>query len=267
MFRQGNGKAILKTEKNSIDRKQKRVRKRQKSKKAENGRLLRLMTVSLFIILLAFFVLLNSVASVDDEKKTAVIGSVVQSFGGYQSAGEMGTIPVTGSPGEIGAVDFTPLSKHMKSGTDVIDIHAAPGKSVMTIPAFLIFEKGGTAVKPSARPLLSGIAGVIVKNPYPVDIAAYTDTLPPQGSLLTNRELSMLRAVSVMKFLVEKASVNPDSLTACGWGSWKPAFSNETPQTSIMNRRVEIVFNTRQTFDKPSGVFTFRDFFFRVREK
>ena len=56
--------------------------RRTKEDNANQGSsLLQMMTISLFIILLAFFILLNAIAVIDSQKRRVALGSVLKSFG------------------------------------------------------------------------------------------------------------------------------------------------------------------------------------------
>ncbi len=58
------------------------AKKNQGSEDDGENTMIQIMTISLFIILLAFFILLNSIAVVDVKKQRIVVGSIVENFGG-----------------------------------------------------------------------------------------------------------------------------------------------------------------------------------------
>ena len=67
----------------------------------------------------------------------------------------------------------------------------------------------------------------------------------PIGPELRNRfpsnwELSTARATGVVRYLVAQG-VNPNSISAEGFGDSRPVASNDTPQGRGKNRRVEII--------------------------
>jgi len=76
-------------------------------------------------------------------------------------------------------------------------------------------------------------------------VSGHTDDAPPSQRLAatfpTNWELSVARAVNVVRFLGEKASVPAGRLVAAGHGDTKPIASNATPQGRARNRRIEIL--------------------------
>jgi OOP family OmpA-OmpF porin len=100
------------------------------------------------------------------------------------------------------------------------------------------FDSGSANIKPVSYPVLVEIAGVLNQNPdLKVEIQGHTDSA---GSRALNDKLSADRADAVEAYLIEEGGVNPDQLTATGYGPSKPLVSNDTPEGRARNRRVEI---------------------------
>jgi outer membrane protein OmpA-like peptidoglycan-associated protein len=68
-----------------------------------------------------------------------------------------------------------------------------------------------------------------------IEIAGYTDNT---GDSQANVALSQQRADAVRNALI-KAGVNPDMLTAKGYGSANPVASNDSAEGRFSNRRIE----------------------------
>lgn len=80
--------------------------------------------------------------------------------------------------------------------------------------------------------------GQVMKQ-YPdinVEINGHTDNV---GSEALNNRLSQARADAVVKYLVDKHSIDASRLTAKGFGFSQPVASNETAAGRAQNRRVE----------------------------
>jgi outer membrane protein OmpA-like peptidoglycan-associated protein len=69
-------------------------------------------------------------------------------------------------------------------------------------------------------------------------IEGYTDNV---GGAAKNQALSEKRAEAVKTYLVSNSGVPAERLTAKGFGSSKPAASNDTEAGRQKNRRVELV--------------------------
>jgi chemotaxis protein MotB len=61
-----------------------------------------------------------------------------------------------------------------------------------------------------------------------------------RAGIADNLDLSSRRAASVVTFLTSKG-VNPNILSAKGFGATHPVAPNDTPQGRAQNRRIEIV--------------------------
>jgi chemotaxis protein MotB len=61
----------------------------------------------------------------------------------------------------------------------------------------------------------------------------------------TNWELSVARASSVARFLVEDMKMNPQQFVVSGYSSFRPMRSNTNARNRAVNRRVEIIISKR----------------------
>ena len=57
----------------------------------------------------------------------------------------------------------------------------------------------------------------------------------------TNWELSTARATAVVRFLQDKAEINPERLSAVGFSYYKPIADNDTEDGRAQNRRIELI--------------------------
>ncbi|HIJ55057.1 MAG TPA: OmpA family protein [Deltaproteobacteria bacterium] len=231
-----------------------------------------MMTISLFIILLAFFILLNTIAVIDDQKKLAVMDSLLGSFGVLTG----GTSVVMGSGGNMALPEMAKISSHvdfsdlMVGNEDIIKLITVKTDyrgTVLSIPTDLLFEKKASRLKPEGLKILDGLHGAIRKNEFPVEIVGHTDNrLPQMETGVSNRELSSIRSLRILQHVLNRGSVKPDRITAFGWGQYRPVVTNKTRETREHNRRMDIQFIHDGVAEKPRGIFTFRKFFFNVFE-
>jgi chemotaxis protein MotB len=109
----------------------------------------------------------------------------------------------------------------------------------------LLFDSGGADLKQDASPLLGAIASLIRKTGREVVIEGHTDNLPLRGGhYASNIELSAARAARVYAWLQAEEAMDPGRMTASGYGEYRPAASNATPEGRARNRRVDILFVT-----------------------
>jgi chemotaxis protein MotB len=235
------------------------------------------MMISLFLILLTFFILLNSIASVDEQKKLIGIGSVLGAFGALpggisaSNTGESVTGPFATTTNERpDIVELLSLMDRMMVGQ--VRRESSNDKEVITINESVLFGVDKRQLKPSAFPLLNTICGIMRKGDYPVEIVGHTDSRPGENKgFRSNWELSGLMAMQVLKYLVGKGGISAERLSAYGRGSTCPISSNDTRESRAQNRRVEVIldFNAplyvKRIFKKtPAGNFTYKDFDFKL---
>jgi chemotaxis protein MotB len=109
----------------------------------------------------------------------------------------------------------------------------------------LLFPEGGWELHRAGEGTLNKIVPTLqsLQNQR-INVEGFTDNVPI-GPELRNRfpsnwELSAARATGVVRYLVAQG-VNPNILSAQGFGDSRPAASNDTAQGRAKNRRVEIV--------------------------
>ncbi|MEJ2657224.1 MAG: OmpA family protein [Desulfobacterales bacterium] len=238
------------------------------------------MTVSLFLILLTFFILLNSIAVIDDHRTRLAIGSLIGAFGG---------LPGGLSPMESGKSVLPPSAPMIEEELTLEqlmsyvqrDITGLSGKikietdreeKTIIINENALFNEKEHKLKPSIRPFLDKIGRIIHKGDFPVKIAGYTDNVVKvNNGYQSNWELSSIMALTVLKYFVSECSILPARLTAYGCGSNRPVVSNETRLSRAQNKRVEIhliykppAYIKRIFEKKPSGFFTYKKFDFKI---
>jgi len=102
----------------------------------------------------------------------------------------------------------------------------------------VLFDTGKYDLRPEAREKLAKLSGIILAHPgLRLAIEGYTDST---GGDELNRKLSQDRADAVRGYLTEEG-LNPDSVTAQGFGKTEPVADNNTAAGRQKNRRVEIV--------------------------
>jgi chemotaxis protein MotB len=244
------------------------ARKKKAQAETKSDGLIQVMTISLFIILLAFFILLNSIATIDDQKVKKVMGSVVEQFGGERPTETSGTAPEEVFIDGVSPVDLADLTTGESGARDDISVRSTTKKTTLSIQEDLLFSGYATRINPQGRTILDKLVRTISTNDFPVDISGHTDDSPmPSDMGMNNRELSTLRSVTVMEYLVAQGSVPAERLTACGWGGLKPVTSNATARSRRLNRRIDVTFTHDKSFEKPKGIFIFKDFFFNVKDR
>jgi chemotaxis protein MotB len=106
----------------------------------------------------------------------------------------------------------------------------------------VLFDSGLAELKPAATPVLSKVAEILrQERVHQVMVEGHTDPVPIAGSVFpTNWELSTARASRVVRFLIGQG-VASRRLSAAGYAYLHPIATNATAAGRSRNRRVEIV--------------------------
>ena len=103
--------------------------------------------------------------------------------------------------------------------------------------ATALFDTNSSYIMGSATTLLDEVVTILQENPeMKLEIQGHADNT---GTPEYNLWLSERRARRVMDYLVSKG-IDPDRLTAKGYGSTQPVVSNDTAEGRARNRRVEL---------------------------
>lgn len=127
---------------------------------------------------------------------------------------------------------------------DQAEIKQLQGELKVAILNEILFPEGGWQLHRQGEQTLNKLVPTL-KNLTQTQIVVdgYTDNLPIGPELKarfpSNWELSAARATSVVRYL-QAQGVNPDLMSAQGFGETHPAASNDTPQGRAKNRRIEI---------------------------
>jgi chemotaxis protein MotB len=119
----------------------------------------------------------------------------------------------------------------------------------------VLFAPGSASLGPAGQAELAKLGAVLreIEGEMPEDlkwivrIDGHTDKIPVGTGkrYRDNWELSQGRALSVVKYLVERENVPPARLAATGFGEFQPIDDGETPEELARNRRIEFKFTER----------------------
>lgn len=232
----------------------------------------------LLTLLLAFFVVMYSISSVNAGKYRVLSNSLYAAFRGQPRSLtpiQIGRTQIgPGSlPGAVPGTHVVPtrIPKHapqtplnaapapvhdpflgrIAAGVDsamgalmhrhLVMMHREAGMIEVQFSTDLLFPSGSAHLSPSAVAAITHLAGVLQQYPNPVRVEGFTDNVPIRTvQFASNWELSAARAGSVVHIL-SAHGVAPSRLAVIGFGAQRPIASNQTASGREANRRVVVV--------------------------
>lgn len=204
---------------------------------------------ALTMILLAFFILLNSMASPDQRRTKMAIGSLMGSFGilpdgtGLMNEGldaPSGNIIMSGIKKETFLSSLGSMFRGA-TATGKMKIMTDRTRVVLAFDSDFLFPSGVSEVNPAAFPYLDEIGHAMQILRTPVRIEGHTDSTPGK-SPMDNWRISAQRAISVLRYLRDGCHVDAKLLSAVGYADTRPA-GGKAKATGPEHRRVEIIMD------------------------
>lgn len=122
------------------------------------------------------------------------------------------------------------------------------GKVYVSLEEKLLFKSGSITVEPKGISALKKLAKVLEQNPdINITIEGHTDTDPviPSAAMKDNWDLSVKRATSIVRILLDGTHIDPKRLIASGRGEYMPVDPGKTPEAKQKNRRTEIILTPK----------------------
>lgn len=121
-------------------------------------------------------------------------------------------------------------------------------------PSEVLFAPGSATLNPEGQAQVARVATVIrevmQEIPPEVDwvlrVDGHTDKTPvTRGGWRDNWELSLARALSVVRYMNQVEGIPADRLAATGFGEFRPIDPGDSPEALARNRRIELKFTER----------------------
>lgn len=222
-------------------------------------------------LLLAFFVVMYSISSVNEGKYKVLSDSLEGIFKGADYRFKpvvVGDIKGADSKQDVGLLEHMPsqdkttneptLDDDVPSELQQIrrdankefqkliadgDLKVASNELwvEIEIQSNLLFASGSAEPSLDADPILEAVAELLKQYPNPIHVEGFTDDQPIEGGrFLSNWELSAARAAGVVRML-SHFGIAPERMAAVGYGQYQPKVSNLTARGRAINRRVKII--------------------------
>ena len=228
-----------------------RLRKRGAEQKLETAGMMRwlLTYADMITLLLALFIILFSISTINKVKFQALVHSIA---GGFDNDWAINQPPNGGSNGSQSLnassnipaiqkqlqqyINANKLEKQVQTRLD----HRGLVITLLSDKAY--YNSGSAELRPQTKVILDKVDTFLKQNSYMIRVEGNTDNVPiDTGSYPSNWELSTARATNVVRYLVEKDGLNPSRISAAGYGEFRPRKPNVSDENRAGNRRVDIV--------------------------
>jgi chemotaxis protein MotB len=119
------------------------------------------------------------------------------------------------------------------------------GQVYVSLEEKLLFKSGSYEIDANGLAALRKLGSLLEKNQdITITIEGHTDDVPyhsASGLLKDNWDLSVKRATTVVRALIEDTNINPKRLIASGRSEYIPVDSHNTAEARQKNRRTEII--------------------------
>lgn len=267
---------------------------KRKKRKAEGGGAAWLVTFAdMMTLMLTFFVLLVSMAVIDERRKLVVIGSIMGAFGPMERSWDYRSVrdqKRTVEPGPMDLEDTDDLEPMKEAPWEDVqeDLNFQSNRfvDIISINDRLLFAPGEHALQPKGVEVLDRLLPFLLNVDYPLLLAGHTASMREEEGedykVVTDREgldpsweLSFLRVMAVYRHYVE-LGMDPEKLRVEAFGRFRTRYPENTAEGRARNRRVDIVLDRRnerwiesvaRTVERRregDSRFRFRDFFFKL---
>lgn len=214
-------------------------------------------------LLFAFFVVMYSISSVNEEKYKTFGNSLSAAFAKQPVSASTGIVVSQQDQTLKALVDMRTarlgeqqrkVQERMKNLTGglsqvmaalikqrTVNINQTKRGVVIDISASTLFRTGEATLQPGMSDVLRQVAAVLSKEELPIEVEGHSDDIPiATAQFPSNWELSSARASSVVRMLIDNG-VPAKRLAAVGLASSQPLVPNDTPENRARNRRVTIM--------------------------
>lgn len=215
----------------------------------------------LITLLLALFIVMYAISQIDSQKFEKVSEALNGILKGNESILEnpnnIDNLPGHGimKIGNLKSIQslinerFKSVAKDNEVKTEVTERGL-----VVHIMESALFDEGSAELRFKAMDILDIIYQEIHTLPNHIRIEGHTDDRDISTvQYPSNWELSAARASSVVRYLIDNYGMEPNKLSALGYGEYRPIKPNNTIENRAQNRRVDIVVLTDELSSKEPG--------------
>ncbi len=200
-------------------------------------------------LLLAFFIILFSISTINKVKLQRLVHDV---GGGFNNVDAINN-PPNGKNDSTTKDTLQSMQTTIQSFVDKNKIQkqvqtkiVKEGKKRELVISLLsdkpVYDSGSADLHDETKKVLDEVSLQLRGRQNQVRVEGNTDNVPIANSQFpSNWELSSARATGVARYLVEQKGLSPLRISALGYGEYRPKYPNDTDAHRAGNRRVDVV--------------------------
>jgi len=196
-------------------------------------------------LLMVFFIVLFAMSNLDAKKYQSLAESLNDVFVGQKAildAPSQSVIP-SQSSNELAEMEKQLRDTISEQGlVSKVTINYESEGIVLSFQDTVLFDLGSANLRSEAVSVIEKVTGILSKIPLKIRVEGNTDDLPIHTAQFpSNWELSVARATSVVRIMIQNTKMNPNLISIVGHGEYKPVAPNDSAENRQQNRRVDIV--------------------------
>lgn len=209
-------------------------------------------------LLLTFFVLLLSFATMDIVKFRDAMGSINEALGFMQSQSAIFKHSPNAAPVEKQASSTVPQTKSSLLVNELnefivqnelqedAEVEASDRGVILRVRGRMLFQPHMAELKHESQTVFEKISELMKDFSGNLSIEGHTDNIPASGGKFSSKwEISAARAYASLTFLREKEAVDLKRMHIAGLGDIHPLAPNDTPEGRAKNSRIEFIFHEK----------------------
>ena len=226
--------------------------------KNERGDSTTVLFTTLNMVLLAFFIVLNSLSVKDDNRSRKALGSFLGTVGilpgGLSPSTGKGNNTVPPSS-ELQARNFSimefirKLEKFSleKDIADEVILNIGKDGVLLILSGDLAFEKGKAEISPKAQEIIQRLIPLLVAISGEINIIGHASQGGHKtGDFPNEATLSIARSGNTARLLIGTKRIKAKRLAVSGYGYGRPIFGGKTPLREKFKDRIEIVLKKQR---------------------
>lgn len=125
-----------------------------------------------------------------------------------------------------------------------LNVEVRNSKLYISLENSLLFSSGSWKINSSGKKALTKLSNILAQqSTINITVEGHTDSIPYNGSgiIKDNWDLSVLRATSIVRVILNNKGIKPERIVASGRSSFNPLVKNDSKENRARNRRTEII--------------------------